>query len=489
MTKGLAATDHTRITNQVKSIFPDCVSLFSARHPFTGEERLVLVLESVKIEDTSDIRNILEKTDLLDFKLVKELELWPYNESPLLLRYYAENNRVLLGEDLSDEIFKVAVKKDYHDASFSNLIQSTIHIRKSFSRLAAYDEEALNRFSKAIINSIVFGCSSQRDFGSNSDVVSFMDACEGVKSQIHSIPLEREIKEKPSEESIRSLLEDSVWFAENYLRTVIDRNFPKGVNYERTPSSGKIIIDDEVYQRALVETLDILNRGIETNYLSSVILDGSTVSGSYVPGWSDLDIGVIISQEAVSERHRLLGCYNIVRRAFLKIRENLDPLRVWQHTFNIYTPYELPYLDQWYWNSLKKGAITLAGEDYISNLPNMLRLDREYIQAKFCETLWGLRKYYANWDRLDWRSICRFFTLLHTRPMSALFCLGMTVTKDESYDLFESCFDIPLANKKLNMLKEIRSKWPDIRDNGPLLKEYARFGLEFAEEMHEAIIV
>lgn len=72
--------------------------------------------------------------------------------------------------------------------------------------------------------------------------------------------------------------------------------------------------------------------------------------------------------------------------------------------------------------------------------------------------------------------------------MSALFCLGMTVTKDESYELFESCLDIPHANKKLKILNDIRLKWPDIRDNGLLLQEYAHTGLEFAEEIYGEII-
>lgn len=225
--------------NQIKSNFPDCVSLFSVRHPLTNEERLVLVLESINLKDALNIKNILDRTGLIDFKLVKELDLWPYNESPLLLRHYANNARVLLGEDLSEEIHKVAFKKDYHDASFSNLIQTTIHIRKSFSRLTAYDEWALNRFSESIANAIIFGCSSQRDFRSIADIFSFMDAFDGVKSNIRSIPLEREIKERPGEESIRSFVEDSVWFSENHLRSVIEHNFPNGVNYELTSSFGK----------------------------------------------------------------------------------------------------------------------------------------------------------------------------------------------------------------------------------------------------------
>ena len=217
-------------------------------------------------------------------------------------------------------------------------------------------------------------------------------------------------------------------------------------------------------------------------------LEPRPARASLVLGWSGLDIGVVLPDDSMIDRGQLVDSFSYIKRAYQTFRNELAPLNVFQHTFDINSTAELPFLDQWHLHSMKQKTVTPAGMDYPPNVPNMMTLDKDYIRAKWASTIGEFRKTIAQWDDREGRTRSRFFGLLINRPISALFCLGLTVTNKESLDVFESCFG-PSLTEKMIKLRKIREEWPKIRDNSPLLRQYAHFGLNFTAELREKIFL
>ena len=478
--------EEKRVAGLVKRNFPDCVSFFTVEHPFTRKEKAFLILESIDISDNQGIADIINSADTIDFLLRDELRLWPYNESPLVLQYYLENTRLILGEDISDIVEKNLRVHDYYDSSFSNLVQTLIHLRKYYSAYLDPDTGRLRRMRSQMLRALIFGCSSIPDVMSIDDVKDFLKSAFrfDLDAFLRTIGLPNQ--DDLDDKTLNRNIEDILLFVEAFFREIQRRRYPVKTSYDLVEDTQVIRLDNQFYDRALQKTLRVLKLGVQAGLLSSVNIHGSAVTSSLVPGWSDLDVGVVLHEDSVMDRERLVDSFRYIKSAYKSLKDELAPLNVWQHTFDVNSAAELPYLDQWYWHSMKQETATLAGMDYLSNVPNLMKLDKDYIRAKWTSTLWDFRKTIAQWDEIDVRTRSRFFAILMNRPMSALFCLGHTVTNRESLDVFESCFG-PSLTEKMYKLRKIREEWPKIRDNYPLLREYAHSGLDFNAELREKI--
>ena len=479
-------SEEERLAVLVRKNFPDCTSLFTVEHPLTLEEKAYLILESIDISDNQRIADIIDNIITIDFLLIDELRLWPYNESPLIIGHYMENSQLILGEDISEILRKEIRNHDYRDSSFSNLVQTLIHTRKSYSAYLEPDIGRLQRLHRQMLRALVFGCSSIPNVKSIDEAKDFLSSRLNfdLDGFLHTerLPYQDNLDKK----TLNRYIEDAVLFVETFFREIEKLRYPSKLTYDAVENVRDIQLDHRIYDEALSRTLKILKKAVQANLLSCVNIHGSAVSGSLIPGWSDLDIGIVLPEDSLTKRERLVESFGYIKRAYQTLKEAFAPLNVWHHTFDIYSTAELPYLDQWYWHSIRQETVTLAGMDYITNVPNMMKLDNDYIRAKWTSTLWELRKLVAQWDKLDGRTRSRFFGLLMNRSMSALFCLGYNVTKQESLDVFESCFGRPLT-EKMNKLIMFREKWPNIRDNISLHKEYAQFGLDFTVELREKI--
>lgn len=478
--------EERRLAGLVKRSFPECVSFFAVEHPFTRKGRAYVILESVGVSDDQGIADIINNTDAIDFLLLDELKLWPYNESPLVLRYYSENAGLILGEDVSDVIQKELGVQDYYDSSFSNLVQTLIHVRKSYSAYLDPEFGRLRGMRRQMLRAMIFGCSSIPEVKSIEDVKVFLSSNFHFDLDNFLRTIGSPYQDSLDEKTLNRQIEDIVLFVEAFFREIKKQRYPSKGVYDPVEDIQEIRLDNHIYDRALQRTLKVLKLGVKAGLLSSVNIHGSAVSSSLVPGWSDLDIGVVLHEDSAMDRERLVDSFSYIKSAYQTLKNELAPLNVWQHTFDINSTAELPFLDQWYWHSMKQETVTLSGMDYLSNAPNMMILDKDYIRAKWTSTLWEFRKIIAQWDEIDGRTRSRFFVNLMNRPMSALFCLGHTVTKKESLDVFESCFGRQLT-EKMNKLGRIREEWPNVRENYPLQKEYAQFGLEFTAELREKI--
>jgi hypothetical protein len=469
----------------VKSEFPDCVSLFTLNHPITNEYKMYLILESVNGSTNQKIVKIINETDNLDIRLFDELKLWPYNESPLVLKTMFNESSLIQGQDISDIVLKSIRINDYHVASFSNLVQTLIHIRKSNSAFITPDARRLNGIHNLMLRALVFGYSSINDVNSIDEIWDSLDTWFDFDLDYNLRTFKLPDKGSLSEKKISNHIVDMVLFVERFFREVQRRGYPP-IAYELEDVVKHIRLEHQTYDRALQKTLEILKGGVDKGLLSSVKIHGAAVNASIVSGWSDLDIGVVLSENSTMDRDRLIESYKYIRKAYQTRNELLSSLSIWQHTFDINSLADLPYLDQWYWHSMRQETVTLAGKDYLKNLPNMMKLDNDYIRAKWISTLWDFRKIIARWEDIDSRTRSCFFVVLMSRPMTALFCLGYTVTKKEGLEVFESIFGSSLT-AKMNQLKKIREDWPNIRENKPLLREYAQLGLDFNEDLRDVI--
>ncbi len=174
------------------------------------------------------------------------------------------------------------------------------------------------------------------------------------------------------------------------------------------------------------------------NFFKLVLINGSIGSRDYKPGWSDIDIFIILKMNTISSKKDLRK----LRKITLKIRRYLMNYSLFQdHGVFYSTEYHMysNYNEFFPIPCLKTGQIITDMEEFQLKSP----LDMSSALNYFSRIYKSAKNLYLNskTKKLDLYSQVLLFHRIFSFPFSFLQCVGVNVGKKESFALITTKFD------------------------------------------------